>query len=236
MLGPAGPYSATLDGCPPHRPRGPPARSAAAPHRAGGAAPGPAPAAQEVEWLTPAPDGTPVELAWPDPDGPFTLTCHLARVEGRTMLVGLDVRCFTTTPDGDPVPGEAGLAEINHPALRSLRAGEIAEAARAKLAAILATQARSRSLDKAARRSAAATFASLTTPSAPRARPRPASSQLERVADLFNAAVAAGGDSARRPSIYVHQALAADGQDVTLNTVRGQIHRARVKGLIPPAG
>ena len=191
---------------------------------------------QEVEWLTPAPDGTPVELAWPDADGPFHLTCHLARVDGRTMLVGLDVRSFTLDADGMPIPGVIGLAEVNHPALRSLRAGEIAEAARAKLAALLATKSTSRGLDKATREAAARTFESLTTPSRPRSTgPRAASSQLELVADLFNRAVAAGGDSAHRPSIYVHQALVEDGQDVTLNTVRGQIHRARVKGLIPPA-
>lgn len=196
------------------------------------------PAAQTpvVQWLTPAPDGTPVKIAWPEADGPLMLTCHLARVDGRTMLVGLDVRSFSVTDDGTPVPGEAGLVEINHPALRSLRAGEIAEAARAKLAALLATQSRSRSLDKAARQDAARTFESLTAPNRPRpGGGRPTSGQLELVADLFNRAVAAGGDSARRPSIYVHQALVEDGQDVTLNTVRGQIHRARVKGLIPPA-
>jgi hypothetical protein len=197
---------------------------------------GPAAPRQEVEWLTPAPDGTPVELAWPEESGPFTVTCHLARVEGRTMLVGLDIRSFQVAPDGTPRPGGAGLVEVNHPALRSLRAGEIAEAARAKLAALLATKATSRSLDKATREAAARTFESLTAPSrSRRSSPRPASTQLERVAELFNQAVAAGGDSAHRPSIYVHQALLEDGQDVTLNTVRGQIHRARVKGLIPPA-
>lgn len=53
---------------------------------------------------------------------------------------------------------------------------------------------------------------------------------------LFEAAVAAGGDSARRPSIHLHRALVADGQEVSVNTVRGQIHQARVQGLIPPAG
>lgn len=194
----------------------------------------PAPA-QEVEWLTPAPDGTPVELAWPQADGPFTLTCHLARVDGRTMLVGLDVRCFAVDAEGTPIPGPAGLVEINHPALRSLRAGEIAEAARATLAALLATRSTSRSLDKDTRQAAARTYATLTAPNRAQKRPRPAGSQLERVAALFNQAVAAGGDATRRPSIYVHQALVEDGQDVTLNTVRGQIHRARVKGLIPPA-
>ncbi|MBK6872662.1 MAG: hypothetical protein IPK24_06785 [Kineosporiaceae bacterium] len=47
-----------------------------------------------------------------------------------------------------------------------------------------------------------------------------------KVAGLFNQAVAAGGDSARRPSIYVHQALVEESQGISLNTVRGQIHRA----------
>src|SRR3954447_11658664 len=92
---------------------------------------------QEVEWLTPAPDGTTVELPWPDENGPFLLTCHLALVDGRTLLVGLDVRSFRDT-GGTLEPGPGGLVEVNHPALRSLRAGEIAEAARARLAAELA--------------------------------------------------------------------------------------------------
>ena len=62
-----------------------------------------------MEWLTPAPDGTPVVLRWPDEDGPFLLTCHLARVEGRTMLVGLDIRSFK--PDdatGHGLPSQRG--------------------------------------------------------------------------------------------------------------------------------
>ena len=197
----------------------------------------PAPELQEVEWLTPAPDGTPVVLAWPDENGPFLLTCHLARVGGRTMLVGLDVRTFTADSDGSPPePGPQGLTEVNHPALRSLRAGEIAEAARVKLAAIVAAQSGSDGWDAAVREAAARTFDVLTAPN--RSRPagyRPASEQLQRVAELDLRAIAAGGDSARRPSIYVHHGLTEDGLDVSLNTVRGQIHRARVKGLIPPA-
>ena len=191
---------------------------------------------QEVEWLTPAPDGTTVVLPWPEETGPFLLTCHLALVDGRTLLVGLDVRSFALDADGVPVPGAAGLVEVNHPALRSLRAGEIAEAARARLAAELASQARSRRGSAGDRDVAGRRFEALTLPQ--KARPsgfRPASSQLQKVADLYLQAVAAGGDSARRPSIYVHHALAEEGSDITLNTVRGQIHRARVKGLIPPA-
>jgi len=185
-----------------------------------------------VDWLTPTPDGTLVVLPWPDEDGPLLLTCHLAQVNGRTMLVGLDVRSFTDSPDG-PRPGPSGLVEINHPMLRSLRAGEITEAARARLAADLAGQARSRKLGADGREQARRRFDQLTTPQ--RSRPtgsRPASSQLEKVADLYNGFVAAGGDQARRPSIYVHQALVDEGMDVTLNTVRGQLHRAKVKGLL----
>jgi len=190
-----------------------------------------------VDWLTPAPDGTPVVLRWPDEDGPFLLTCHLARVEGRTMLVGLDIRSFELDDTvGSTWPKRHGLAEVNHPVLRSLRAGEIAEAARARLAAIVAQQAGSDRWDDAIREAAARTFQVLTAPD--RSRPsgyRPPSDQLQRVAQLYLEAIAAGGDSGRRPSIYVHHALAEAGLDISLNTVRGQIHRARSKGLIPPA-
>ena len=190
---------------------------------------------QEVEWLTPAPDSTPVHLPWPDQDGPFLLTCHLARVEGRTVLVGLDIRSFTLDTDGTPTPGPAGLTEVNHPALRSLRAGEIAEAARARLAALLGAQTGSPSWDTSVRTAASRTFQALTSPDRPRPTGfRPASAQLQRVAELYLQALAAGGESARKPSIYVHHALAEEGSDITLNAVRGQIHRARTKGLIPP--
>jgi hypothetical protein len=187
---------------------------------------------QEVEWLTPAPDGTAVQIPWPDPDGPYLLTCHLAHVDGRTMLVGLDVRSFTQAESG-PEPGPQGLVEVNHPALRSLRAGEIAEAARARLAAVLAGQT-GESWDDRVQAAARRRFESLTSPDRPRPTGmRPASAQLERVAELYLQAIAAGGDAARRPSIYVHHALAEEGSKITLNAVRGQIHRARVKGLIP---
>jgi hypothetical protein len=189
---------------------------------------------QEVEWLTPAPDGAAVQIPWPDQDGPFLLTCHLAHVNGRTTLVGLDVRSFTATDDG-PVAGPQGLAEVNHPVLRSLRAGEIAEAARARLAAVLASHS-GETWDERVQAVAKRKFDSLTRPDRPRPTGfRPASAQLERVAELYLQAVAAGGDSARRPSIYVHHALAEEGSEITLNALRGQIHRARVKGLIPPA-
>ena len=190
---------------------------------------------QEVEWLTPAPDGTAVQLPWPDQDGPFLLTCHLAHVDGRTQLVGLDVRSFSLDDDGNPVPGPAGLVEVNHPALRSLRAGEIAEAARAKLAAVLGAQSGSKAWDDYVRSAASRKFQALTSPDKPRPTGmRPASAQLQRVAELYLQAIAAGGEAARKPSIYVHYALAEEGSDISLNAVRGQIHRARTKGLIPP--
>ncbi|GLY18014.1 hypothetical protein Kisp01_50280 [Kineosporia sp. NBRC 101677] len=186
----------------------------------------------EVEWLTPTPDGTPVVLRWPDENGPFLLTCHLAQVDGRSTLVGLDIRSFIEGPEGLE-PGPLGLSEVNHPMLRSLRAGEIAEAARLHLAAELAAQARSRKLGAEGREQAKHRFDQLTAPQRARAGgARPASSQLERVAAIYNEIVAAGGDGARRPSIYVHQALVNEGQDVSLNTVRGQLHRAKAKGLL----
>lgn len=177
------------------------------------------PVVDDITWLTPGPGGQPVTLRWPDPAGPYVLTCHLARIRGRVALVGLDVRTFT--PDGTPGPG--GLTDVNHAALRGLRAGEIAEAARARLAALRAA---------AGDRDGAA---ELTAPAPPQERPQAPGDDLQRVAALHNAATAAGGDSARRPAVYVHRALIDAGETVTLNTVRGRIHRARVKGIIPPA-
>lgn len=188
----------------------------------------------DVDWLTPTPDGTPVEIPWPEESGPFVLTCHLALVDGRAELVGLDVRSFTLSASGAPASGPSGLAEVNHPVLRSLRAGEIAEAARLRLAAELASQARSRRGSAEQRDEAKRRYTALTSP-AP-ARPsgyRPASEQLEKVAALFHEALAAGGDAAKAPSLYVHLSLSAEGSDITLNAVRGQIHRARQKGLVP---
>src|SRR4051812_22800256 len=119
---------------------------------------------QEVEWLTPAPDGTTVELPWPDENGPFLLTCHLAVVDGRALLVGLDVRSFRRVGHSGAAPGPQGFVEVNHPALRSLRAGEIAEAARAKLAAVLAARAGSRRGSAADRAAAASRLELLTAP------------------------------------------------------------------------
>jgi hypothetical protein len=188
---------------------------------------------KQVEWLTPTPAGTTVELPWPDADGPFLLTCHLAQIDGRTLLVGLDVRSFRQSGPGAAVPGPRGLVEVNHPALRSLRAGEIAEAARAKLAADLSTQSKSRRASAADRQKAARAYQALTSP-AP-ANPtgqRPPSSQLEKVADLYNQAIATGGDHARRPAIHIYQALTANGAAISISAVRGQIHRARIKGLL----
>ena len=188
-----------------------------------------------VDWLTPAPDGTTVELPWPDENGPFLLTCHLAQVDGRAQLVGLDVRSFVQSGE-ELKPGPHGLAEVNHAMLRSLRAGEIAESARLKLAAELASQSRSRRGTTVQREEAGRRYVSLTAPQPSRPSGfRPASEQLEKVAELFKEALAAGGEAATKPSLYVHHALAAEGSQISLNAVRGQIHRARQKGLVPLA-
>jgi hypothetical protein len=188
-----------------------------------------------VDWLTPAPDGTTVELPWPEENGPFLLTCHLAQVDGRAQLVGLDVRSFVEA-GGELKPGPQGLAEVNHAMLRSLRAGEVAESARVKLAAELASQSRSRRGTSDQREEAGRRFAALTAPQPSRPSGfRPASEQLEKVAQLFKEALAAGGEAAKKPSLYVHHALASEGSDITLNAVRGRIHRARRRGLVPRA-
>jgi hypothetical protein len=112
---------------------------------------------------------------------------------------------------------------------------EIADAARGKLAAELSSESRSRRGSAADREKASRAYQALTSPASPNPTGhRPASAQLEKVADLYNRAVGAGADSARRPSIYIHKALTDEGSSISLTAVRGQIHRARVKGLIAP--
>lgn len=171
-----------------------------------------------VEPLTPTPGRQDVVIPWPVEGGPWLLTVDLSRVDGRTTVTGLRI---APADPADPAP-------VDHPMLRGLQAGRIAEAARARLVALLAGEA-ARGVP-----GAAAAVETLLAPPPPRpARPREAGARLQEVARLYLRAVGAGGDQARRPAVYVHGWLIDAGADVTLAAVRGQIHRARVKGLIP---
>jgi hypothetical protein len=126
--------------------------------------------------------------------------------------------------------GARGLAEVNHPVLRSLRAGEIAEAARARLAAVLASHS-GETWDERVQAVAKRKFDSLTRPDRPRPTGfRPASAQLERVAELYLQAVAAGGDNGAGHDIHVTNPAAVLS---TIDTVWPDFRRSRARaGLI----
>jgi hypothetical protein len=171
---------------------------------------------QQVEWLT----EQPVTIPWPDEDGPFVLGAHLARVDGKVMLVGLSITSFTATAD-ERTPGPHGLREIDYAAVRSLKVSEIATAAKLLRALQQANP------HQQASRDAVRGLLNRSEEPAP-------SAALERVAQLYAEALSRGGWDARRPAVYVHRRLVESGTDVTPGTVRGQIHRARSRGLIPP--
>ena len=169
---------------------------------------------QQVEWLT----DQPVTIPWPEEGGPFILSAHLARVNGKVILAGLTISSFTEQ-GGVRSPGPQGIQEIDYNAVRSLKVTQITDAARLMRAVSVATS------DPAAQAAAREVLS--------KSDERPPSAALQRVAELYAEALARGGWDARRPAVYVHQRLAEAGVDVTPGTVRGQIHRARQRGLIP---
>ncbi len=170
---------------------------------------------QQVEWLT----DEPVTIPWPDEGGPFVLGAHLARVNGKVVLAGLTISSFTEE-DGVRRPGPQGVREVDYAAIRSLKVTQIADAARLMRAVSAAMDS------PAAREAVREVLSQNTSP--------PPSAALERVAELYAEALSRGGWDARRPAVYVHRRLTETGVEVTPGTVRGQIHRARQRGLIPP--
>lgn len=188
-----------------------------------------------IEWLTPLPEGEDVTLLWPDQqDGPLVLTCHWAFVDGRALMVGLDVRTFTGT-DGQRQAGPGGIREIRIDDLTSLSIREIRELSRAKLTGMAMTR-----LAGATREAERAPYGhvvtALTTRGTPRKRRPPADDALLRtVAQTYNQAMALGGTPARRPAVYVTEELLQKGWEYDGPAVRKLIQRARQQGLLPPA-
>ncbi|MFJ1537726.1 hypothetical protein ACIODS_04210 [Micromonospora chalcea] len=188
-----------------------------------------------IEWLTPLPEGEDVTLLWPDQqDGPLVLTCHWAFIDGRAVMVGLDVRTFTET-DGQRQPGPGGVREVRIDDLTGLSIREIRELSRAKLAGMAMTKA------GATRRTAERApydqvVTALTTRGTPRRRRPPAGDVLLRiVADRYREALALGGTPARRPAVYVTEQLREKGWEYDGPAVRKLIQRARQQGLLPAA-
>jgi hypothetical protein len=181
---------------------------------------------------------------------PWQITPHWALVDGRAVIVGLDIRSFVEIeydpedPDslsGQRVPVDPviGLAEVTQQVLRSVSISHLRQESAAHVAEGL--RAFSSSLTALAPPSVLSDFASdaaetLTASGQPRKRRSPASDALlTRVAEIYKAAVESGS---KAPAAAVEDLLRAEGISISTKGGRGQvrkwIQRARQKGLLPP--
>jgi hypothetical protein len=195
--------------------------------------------AREVEWLTD--DDTRLVLGWPDAvHGPWYLEPDLARVDGRTQIVGLHIRSYQRGQDrdGNPVrmPGSEGLLELTHSVVRELKMGQIAEAVRWMFAMTATAMLYMESTEPEIKEKLSRQLLEITNRGTPRKR-RPAADdeQLGQIADLYRAALAQGGEAKRKPAKYVEEKLRAAGVQMDAPAVRKLIARARSRGLLEQA-
>jgi hypothetical protein len=206
-----------------------------------------------IDWLTPNPfDG--IQPVLFEEGSPWHVTPHWAEVDGKAILVGLDIRSFKAPwvedPDDpfeghegprEPADPSLGLAELTQAVLRGVSISTV----RSKSAAYLADAFGSFSAQLAAAygpRTAlgvhlSETKSQLTKGGTPRRRQPPASETLlTQVAAYYNEAVALGS---KTPVKDTEERLRAAGAPVSARggrvQVRKWVQRARQKGLIPPA-
>jgi hypothetical protein len=186
---------------------------------------------------------------------PWHVTPHWAEVDGKAMMVGLDIRSFTAPwvkdsddplDDGhegprEPADPSLGLAELTQAVLRGVSISTVRSRSAAYLADVLG--ALCAQLDAAfGPRTALGVHAGevasqLTQGGSPRKRRPPASGDLlAQVAAYYNEAVTLGS---KTPVKYAEDRLRATGAPVSARggrvQVRKWVQRARQKGLIPPA-
>jgi hypothetical protein len=207
-----------------------------------------------VEWLTPNPfDGR--QPTFSEQGSPWHITPHWVMVDGRAMMVGLDIRSFTEPwvedPD-DPIDGghqgprepadpSLGFAELTQAILRGVSISAVRRESAAYLADIHGTfssqLAAAYGPGTALGVRTGEVASALTKGGRPRKR-RPAASGdlLAQVAAYYNEAVALGSKS---PVKYAEDRLRGAGASVSSRggrvQVRKWVQRARQKGLIPPA-
>jgi len=197
-------------------------------------------ASPPVEWLTPFPmDGIqPVHVR--DDDSPWHVIPHWALVDGRAMLVGLDIRCFIEEHDrdGQPLPrrpvGEQ-LIDLTQQVLRGISLSAVRAESQAYISdqfAGFADALPPSPLSDHARTIATA----LTAKGQPRKRRIPAQDDLlARVAQLYNTALSSGSAT---PVRYVEERLREEGVQISTrggrDQVRKWVQRARQRGLLAP--
>jgi hypothetical protein len=193
-------------------------------------------AARKVEWLT---DDPGVVLRWPDPDGPWYLRLDLANVDGRAQVVGLHIQSYVEGVDEHDqplrVPGPRGLAEVTHAVVRDIKMGQIAESGRHLLSVADTAKALTETSDPTVKERVARQLLELTNRGTPRKRRPPADDNvLAQIADLYQKAIAAGGEPGRKPAKYVEDRLRQAGLKIDGPAVRKLIARARSRGLLAP--
>jgi hypothetical protein len=156
-------------------------------------------------------------VRWPDEAGPWLVTAHWAKVDGRAVIVGLDVRSYVDHPTGadgsvmrEPVSDQ--LAEVTQRVVRGLLISKIRDLTRADLIGRSESVLFSSDPEIVADHGdwAADRLDMLTAKGEPRKRRRPATEDLLRhVAALYTEAV---GQGDTMPAKYVENRLRAAGE------------------------
>ena len=208
-----------------------------------------------MEWLTPNPFDGRQPVFW-EQGSPWHITPHWALVDGKAMMVGLDIRSFTEhwvveDPDDpfdgghqgsrEPADPSLGLAELTQAVLRGVSISAVRSESAAHLADIHGTfsaqLAAAYGPGTALGIRTGEVASQLTKGGSPRKR-RPAASGdlLAQVAAYYNEAVALGS---KTPVKYAEDRLRTAGAPVSSRggrvQVRKWVQRARQKGLITPA-
>lgn len=196
-------------------------------------------AAREIEWLTGDVKDVKVVLPWPGPDGPWRLQLDLAVVNGRPQVVGLHIKSYIEAVDEHDqpvrVPGPQGLAEVTHAVIRNLRMGQIAESASQLFAMAKTAHDFFETSDSEVQQRHRQQLLELANRGTPRKRRPPADDDvLAQIAGLYEKALAAGGETARKPAKYVEGTLRQAGLEIDGPAVRKLIARARAQGLLAP--
>jgi hypothetical protein len=184
-------------------------------------------------------------LRWPDDAGPWEITAHWGQVNGRPVIVGLDVHSYAgqiMRVDGSmewrPVGDQ--LAEVTQGVLRGISITKIRDDTREALIrnseALLAVLPPEMELHA----EWAADRLSTLTAKGERRKRRPAAGEdtLRLVAALYTEAIGRGD---KAPAKYVEDQLRERGEP-RLSTkggrvlVRQWIRRARERGYLPPNG
>lgn len=166
---------------------------------------------------------------------PFVVFVHWARVDGKAVPVGLDLRCYIDYDPGDgkrhvgPIHGQ--WTEITSPLIRKVRVAEEIEKSR-QLAPEKLTKWNDDAVTAAQRKALADTAEAFAQPKRPKRGPAPLWTDEVITSVVAPTYLNAGP----RPVDAVRRALEEHaGQRVTKEQARKAVARARARGVLPAA-